>query len=157
MQQEAFMPIQRLKQTGYTVATAESCTGGLLAVWLTDLPGSSDWFDRGWVVYSNGSKTTELGVDERVIDKHGPVSESVVMAMCVGAHEKSNADITLATTGLAGPGGDGSLLSVGTVWVACHFKGQTHTRMLEIPGDRKAVREQAAVAVLALMAEIISQ
>lgn len=106
----------RLCLTGKTVVTAESCTGGLLAGLLTELPGSSQWFERGFVVYSNTAKEELLQVDPRLLKEHGAVSGSVAEAMAKGALEASHAAIALAVTGIAGPDGGSSQKPVGTVW-----------------------------------------
>ncbi len=110
--------VERLIAGGLTVATAESCTGGSLASRLTDVPGSSAVFLRGWVTYSNESKAEELGVPAALIAEHGAVSEPVARAMAVGACERAGTDFALATTGIAGPGGGTDEKPVGTVFVA---------------------------------------
>lgn len=107
-----------LKSIKLTIATAESCTGGLLAAYLTDLPGSSAWFDRGFVTYSNQAKTDLLGVPFTIIQEEGAVSQSVAQAMAQGALNRSAADIAIAVTGIAGPDGGSLEKPVGTVWLA---------------------------------------
>lgn len=149
--------VRSLAHKGLSIATAESCSGGLLAVWLTDLPGSSAWFDRGWVTYSNESKVSELGVPQDVLARFGAVSAETVHAMCDGVFNKTQAHIVLATTGLAGPDGDGSSIPVGTVWIGCHVKGDRFAETFHFDGDRESVREQAALAALRLMEKCINR
>ena len=139
-----------LRSRGAMIATAESCTGGLIAGACTDLAGSSDWFDRGFVSYSNAAKTELLGVDAALIAAHGAVSETVARAMAAGALARSSAALTVAVTGVAGPSGGSAAKPVGMVWLAwawrdAHGPLQAETLLLQFPGDRAAVR-QAAVA-----------
>ncbi|MEL6919949.1 MAG: CinA family protein [Pseudomonadota bacterium] len=101
------------------IATAESCTGGMIAAAITDVPGSSMAFDRGFVTYSNEAKTEMLGADADVIEQHGAVSEVVATAMAEGALARSNADVAVSVTGIAGPGGGSPEKAVGLVWFAC--------------------------------------
>ncbi len=108
----------RLRQRGQRVATAESCTGGLIAAACTAMAGSSDWFDRGFVTYSNAAKTELLGVPTSLLVQHGAVSEPVVQAMACGALERSEAHHAVAVTGIAGPGGGSAVKPVGLVWMA---------------------------------------
>lgn len=107
-----------LQQHGWMLATAESCTGGMIAANCTDLSGSSNWFERGFVTYSNEAKHDMLGVDSALIAEHGAVSEAVVQAMTLGAMRRSHAQVTLAVTGVAGPSGGSADKPVGTVWFA---------------------------------------
>src|SRR5690606_13978039 len=107
-----------LRERGQTVATAESCTGGLLAAALTDIPGSRDYFRYGWITYANDAKTALLGVPERVLIDHGAVSEPTVTAMAEGARARAGADYALAISGIAGPSGGMPAKPVGTVCIA---------------------------------------
>ena len=139
-----------LRQRGQMIATAESCTGGLIAGACTDLAGSSDWFERGIVSYSNAAKTELLGVPADLITAHGAVSEPVVLAMAAGALQRSHAQRAVAVTGVAGPGGGTATKPVGLVWLAWAQRaaGGTITARAEarhFPGDRAAVR-QATIA-----------
>lgn len=127
------------------MACAESCTGGLIAAACTDLAGSSDWFERGFVTYSNAAKTELLGVPAALIAQHGAVSEAVVRAMVEGAVAHSHAQVAVAVTGIAGPGGGSADKPVGTVWLGWCVAGQVRTECLHLAGDRAAVR-QATVA-----------
>ena len=132
---------ERLKAHHWRLATAESCTGGLIAASCTALAGSSDWFERGFVTYSNEAKTDMLGVDAALIAQHGAVSEAVVRAMAEGALARSHADIAVAVTGIAGPTGGSAEKPVGTVWVAWALRrGIVHAECLHLTGDRAAVR-----------------
>lgn len=127
---------------GAQMATAESCTGGLIAGACTDIAGSSDWFERGFVSYSNQAKTEMLGVDAALIDAHGAVSEAVALAMAQGAVAHSRAQCSLAVTGVAGPGGGSPAKPVGTVWFGWSVDGQSDAECLRFDGDRTAVRQQ---------------
>ncbi|OYT91431.1 MAG: damage-inducible protein CinA [Burkholderiales bacterium PBB3] len=128
-----------LKQ-GWMLATAESCTGGLIAAACTDLAGSSQWFERGFVTYSNEAKTDLLGVDAALIARDGAVSESVVRAMALGALARSRAQVAVAVTGVAGPGGGSADKPVGTVWLAWASPQGLHSEVQHFAGDRAAVR-----------------
>ncbi len=140
-----------LKGRGLTLATAESCTGGLIAKRITDRPGASEYFLGGVVAYANEVKVGQLGVDARVLDEHGAVSEPVALAMALGAAERLGADIGVGVTGVAGPDGGTEEKPVGTVWYAASVHGKAVARMERFTGDREAVRERSAQAVLALL------
>ncbi len=122
------------------MATAESCTGGLISAACTDLAGSSAWFERGFVTYSNDAKTQLLGVDAALINKHGAVSEEVARAMVEGAIARSKAQVAVAVTGVAGPTGGSRTKPVGTVWFAWSVYGKTSSQCMLFEGDRAAVR-----------------
>ncbi len=130
-----------LRSRGARMATAESCTGGLIAGACTDIAGSSDWFERGFVSYSNQAKSEMLGVDPALIDAHGAVSEAVALAMARGAVQHSPAQCSLAVTGVAGPGGGSAAKPVGTVWFGWCVDGQADAECLRFDGDRAAVRQ----------------
>ncbi len=125
---------------GWMLATAESCTGGMIAAACTDLSGSSQWFERGFVTYSNEAKAEMLAVPPGLIEEHGAVSESVARAMADGALAHSRAQVSLAVTGIAGPTGGTEAKPVGTVWFAWCVGGETHSEMQHFAGDRAAVR-----------------
>ena len=127
-------------KNGWMLATAESCTGGLIAATSTDLAGSSNWFERGFVTYSNAAKTELLGVDAALIAEHGAVSEAVVRAMAAGALAHSRAQVAIAVTGIAGPGGGSTDKPVGTVWLGWAWPGGVLTERCQFAGDRAAVR-----------------
>jgi nicotinamide-nucleotide amidase len=134
---------QALRARGRKIATAESCTGGLIAAACTAVAGSSDWFERGFVTYSNEAKAESLGVPMTLIEAHGAVSAEVARAMADGALAHSHATLAVAVTGIAGPGGATPGKPVGTVWVALAQAGQsTQAELLNLSGDRAAVREQ---------------
>ena len=122
------------------LATAESCTGGLIAGACTDLSGSSAWFERGFVTYSNEAKTDMLGVDAALIERHGAVSEEVARAMALGAVLHSRAQVAVAVTGVAGPTGGSKSKPVGTVWFGWNVQGQLRSQVQHFCGDRAAVR-----------------
>ena len=135
-----------LRQRGEMLATAESCTGGLIAGACTDLAGSSDWFERGFVSYSNAAKTDLLGVPAALIDAHGAVSQPVALAMAEGALRRSPAQWAVAVTGVAGPGGGTATKPVGLVWLAWARRGadgsiSARAVAQQFPGDRAAVRQ----------------
>lgn len=129
-----------LRERGWKMATAESCTGGLIAASCTDLAGSSDWFDRGFVTYSNESKSELLHVDAAAIASHGAVSEVVARAMAFGALRHSHAQASVAVTGIAGPTGGSADKPVGTVWFGFSVGGRLSSELLRFEGDRQAVR-----------------
>jgi nicotinamide-nucleotide amidase len=140
----------------WLLATAESCTGGLIAAACTGLAGSSEWFDRGFVTYSNEAKQDMLGVDAGLIRRHGAVSREVALAMAAGALLHSRAHVAVAVTGIAGPGGGTPDKPVGTVWLATAVDdGAAQALHLQLPGDRAAVRQatvqQALQRLLALL------
>jgi len=137
------------------VCTAESCTGGLIAKTFTDLAGSSDWFDRGFVTYSNAAKSEMLGVPVTLIEDYGAVSEPVANAMASGALRHSEADYAIAVTGVAGPGGGSEEKPVGTVWIAVACAHQAQARCYHFDGDRAAVREATLLTGLETLCELL--
>jgi nicotinamide-nucleotide amidase len=144
-----------LLNNGLKLAAAESCTGGLVAAACTDLAGSSDWFERGFVTYSNAAKTELLGVDAALIEAHGAVSEAVAQAMAQGTLAHSRAQVSLAVTGVAGPGGGSVDKPVGTVWFAWCVTGRIHTQKMQFTGDRAAVRRAAVHHALQGLHELL--
>lgn len=134
--------LKQLDEAGLMVATAESCTGGLIAATLTEIAGSSTVIDRGFVTYSNEAKTDMLGVPADMINTHGAVSEPVAISMAEGALARSQANIAVSVTGVAGPGGGSAEKPVGTVHFGCARKGQetVHSHMLFEGMDRTQVR-----------------
>jgi nicotinamide-nucleotide amidase len=147
-----------LRRRGWHLATAESCTGGLIAAACTTVAGSSDWFERGFVTYSNRAKTEMLGVDPALIATHGAVSEAVARAMAQGAVERANVELGVAVTGVAGPGGATPGKPVGTVWLALARRGasgdlQLQAERLQLDGARAAVREQTVRQALQRLRE----
>jgi len=157
-----------LQQHGWMLATAESCTGGMIAANCTDLAGSSNWFERGFVTYSNEAKHDMLGVDSSLIAQHGAVSEAVAQAMALGAMRRSNAQVTLAVTGVAGPSGGSADKPVGTVWFAWATPSDAgptlgvetawvKTELMHFNGDRAAVREATAQHALKNLLDLLQQ
>ena len=144
-----------LLDAGRSVCTAESCTGGLIAKTFTDLAGSSDWFERGFVTYSNAAKSEMLAVPPTVIEDYGAVSEPVAAAMASGALRHSQADYAIAVTGVAGPGGGSAEKPVGSVWIAVASEEQSITRLFQFDGDRAAVRDATLITALEMLLELI--
>jgi nicotinamide-nucleotide amidase len=140
---------------GWMLATAESCTGGLIAAACTDLAGSSTWFERGFITYSNAAKTQMLGVDAALIAQQGAVSEPVARAMVLGALLQSPAQVALAVTGVAGPGGGSADKPVGTVWFAWALPGRVIAEGRCFEGDRAAVREATVKHSLRRLRELL--
>ncbi|MEL6226861.1 MAG: CinA family protein [Pseudomonadota bacterium] len=145
--------LQAARDANVKLATAESCTGGLIAGLLTEIPGSSDVVDRGFVTYSNAAKMALLGVPETDIQTHGAVSEIVATAMVAGALTHADADVAVAVTGVAGPGGGTAAKPVGLVWMAAQRRGQTVVTREMRYGDtgRTAVRLATVRDAIALM------
>lgn len=140
---------QALKARGATVTTAESCTGGWVAKVITDIAGSSAWFERGFVTYSNEAKAQMIGVREETLAQHGAVSEPVVVEMAIGALKAARADYAVSISGIAGPDGGSEEKPVGTVWFAFGTaRGEGITRRECFSGDRDAVRRQATAYAL---------
>jgi len=138
-----------LQQRGWLLAAAESCTGGWIAKCCTDIAGSSTWFDRGFVTYSNVAKQEMLSVNAKVIAVEGAVSEATVVAMARGALEYSRADVAVAVSGIAGPGGGRPGKPVGLVWFAWVTRaGAPQVKSCQFDGDRDAVRRQAVMEAL---------
>lgn len=140
-----------LKARGLTAAAAESCTGGLVAKRLTDVPGASAAFSGGVVAYTNGVKERVLGVPHETLARYSAVSEETARAMAQGVMHLTGADIGLAVTGAAGPDRDDAGHEVGTVYIALAHGQETTAALLHLTGDRPAIRTQAADALLALL------
>ena len=132
-----------LLSRNWMVSLAESCTGGLVSATLTELAGSSEWFERGYITYSNEAKTECLEVPARLIESHGAVSELVAKAMAEGARINSGSDVAISITGIAGPSGGTTEKPVGTVCFGWATENQTFTKTVHFDGDRQAVRQQA--------------
>lgn len=144
-----------LLQRQLLLATAESCSGGLIAGACTDLAGSSNWFERGFVTYSNEAKTELLGVDAALIARHGAVSEPVVRAMAQGALAHSRAQVAVAVTGVAGPSGGSADKPVGLVWFGFALPGRVLTESRQFDGDRAAVRASTVQHALGRLADLL--
>lgn len=158
----------KLQSRGLLLTTAESCTGGMIAAACTDLAGSSAWFDRGFITYSNDAKTQMLGVSSSMIRRHGAVSQEVAGAMAGGAVRTIAeamagrpypaglaAHVALAVTGVAGPGGGSDLKPVGTVCFGFSIGGKVETRAQHFMGDRTAVRAQTTVFALSELLRLL--
>ena len=145
-----------LLKNSQTLATAESCTGGMIAAACTDLAGSSAWFDRGFVTYSNDAKAQMLGVDAALITQHGAVSEEVARAMVQGAIAHSRAQVAVAVTGVAGPTGGSAAKPVGTVWFGFATPAGVVTEMQHFDGDRAAVRTATVQHALQRLAGLLA-
>ncbi|MBD8899926.1 CinA family protein [Rhodanobacter sp. DHG33] len=140
------------------LVTAESCTGGWIAKTLTDLPGSSAWFDAGVVTYSYEAKQALLGVDPRTLERVGAVSEEIALEMVSGALARFGAGVAVAVTGIAGPSGGTADKPVGTVWIAWKRRGgYAHAQPFHFAGDREAVRRQTVAAALAGLQKTLTE
>jgi len=140
---------QMLLSRNWTVSLAESCTGGLVSATLTELAGSSEWFERGYITYSNEAKTECLDVPVELIESHGAVSEPVAKAMAEGARINSGSNVAISITGVAGPSGGSAEKPVGTVCFGWATENQAHTKTMKFVGDRQMIRQQATEFALA--------
>jgi nicotinamide-nucleotide amidase len=161
---------QMLAEQSLTLATAESCTGGWVAKVVTDIPGSSAWFDRGFVTYGDLAKQEMLGVSAATLDAEGAVSEAVVREMALGALSRSRAQVALAISGIAGPAGGSEDKPVGTVWFAWALHGampgsdadggprpEVRSQLLQFAGDREEVRHQSVRVALERLLELLPE
>jgi len=148
---------EKMSQAGKTVVTAESCTGGLISSAITAVPGSSGWFNQGYVTYSNKAKRQMLGVSQDLIEQHGVVSEAVVRSMLLGALRHSQSDLGVAISGIAGPGGGSAEKPVGTVCIACGSEKKGFAETYRFAGDRSEVRAFATEQALQLLLDASSQ
>jgi nicotinamide-nucleotide amidase len=159
LQAEVLVLGDALRRRGWRIATAESCTGGLVAAACTSVAGSSDWFERGFVSYSNAAKCELLGVDAALIARDGAVSESVASAMATGALQRAGVALAVAVTGIAGPAGATPGKPVGTVWLATARRGDgppvVATCRLQLDGDRGAVRDGSVRQALRLLRDAV--
>jgi nicotinamide-nucleotide amidase len=133
-----------LKKNNWHLSTAESCTGGMVAASITELAGSSEWFERGYVTYSNQSKSEDIDVSQNLIEQHGAVSDQVARAMALGAKQNSGSDLSLSITGIAGPTGGSPEKPIGTVcfaWILANDQIVSETKHFE--GNRQQIRQQA--------------
>lgn len=146
-----------LERRGAMLVTAESCTGGLIAAACTERAGSSAWFERGFVTYSNEAKHEAIGVDAALIAAHGAVSEPVARAMAEGALAHSHAQVSLSVTGVAGPTGGSPDKPVGTVWFGWSVGGATRTERRRFDGDRATVRQATVAHALQTLVTLLDQ
>ena len=147
---------QILLSRNWTVALAESCTGGLVCATLTELAGSSEWFERGYITYSNEAKTECLDVPTQLIESHGAVSEEVAQAMAEGARINSGSNVAISITGIAGPTGGSAEKPVGTVCFGWATENQTLTKTMHFDGDRQTIRQKATEFALAELIALLS-
>jgi nicotinamide-nucleotide amidase len=147
---------RELTQKGLTLAVAESCTGGLLGEYLTDAPGSSSFFIGGCITYSNEMKQQLLNVSSQTLKAYGAVSEQCATEMAIGLHNRTNADVCVSITGIAGPDGGTAEKPVGLVYICVYFNGQTYARELHLRGDRNQIRIRAAKQALQLLWRVIT-
>ncbi|MDZ4738019.1 MAG: CinA family protein [Rhodospirillaceae bacterium] len=149
--------VERYRKAGLRIVTAESCTGGMIAAALTDIAGSSDVFERGFVIYSNDAKHELIGVPRATLDAHGAVSAETAEAMARGALAHSHADVALSVTGIAGPGGGSAEKPVGLVFFGVARKGVPMRTIREVfAGDRPAIRRAATTRALDLLSEALT-
>lgn len=147
----------RLKAAGRLLVTAESCTGGAVGQAATAIAGSSDWYERGFVTYSNAAKSEMLGVRAETIEQHGAVSEETAREMAAGALANSRGTLSLAVTGIAGPGGGSAAKPVGTVCFAWALGGLVRAETRRFEGDRESVRRQAVIRALQGVVELLDE
>ncbi len=147
--------VAKLSALNLTVATAESCTGGLIASTIVDVPGASDCFNEGYVTYSNEAKMKNLGVLDETLMAHGAVSVETATEMAKGVRKRANADFGVASTGIAGPGGGSPTKPVGLVYIACAYKDKCVVKELHLSGDRTSVRKQATNEALLLLSQCL--
>jgi nicotinamide-nucleotide amidase len=149
---------EALLDKGWMLACAESCTGGGIAATITEVAGSSQWFDRGFVTYSNQAKQDMLGVAQATLGNHGAVSEQTVREMVTGALSRSGAQVSVAVSGIAGPGGGSDEKPVGTVCLAWQVEGHEPIVCTEnFSGDRASIREQTVVSALQGLLDVVGQ
>lgn len=146
---------QLLRGRGWTCASAESCTGGLIGSWITSLSGSSDYFSGGIIAYSNSAKTSLLGVEQRTLDEVGAVSSECALEMAQGARRALNAEVGISSTGIAGPGGATARKPVGLIYVAVAIPDHAEVRELQLDGDRLENIHASAVAALELALHLL--
>ncbi len=146
-----------LRDKGVHLVCAESCTGGWLGKVLTDWPGSSEWFEGGYVTYSNSAKESDLGVSANTLREEGAVSDAAVRQMAQGALDRSTAQVSVAISGIAGPSGGSDEIPVGTVWFAWSWNRLTHTALHHFSGEREAVRRRSVRLALQGILDIVAR
>ena len=145
------------KKKDLILSTAESCTGGLIAKYLTDLPGSSEFYDSSFITYSNSSKSLLLGIKNQLIETYGAVSKEVVIEMCNGLLIKNDANLGISVSGIMGPSLDDTAKNVGSVWSCFKYKDQIKTYHFELTGSRSENREAAAKTVIINLYDFINE
>ena len=149
--------VSLLSQHALTVTTAESCTGGMLCGMIVNVAGASDVLNEGFITYSNEAKMKHLGVSRQTLEDHGAVSCECAYEMAAGAAERTGADVSLSTTGIAGPGGGTDEKPVGLVYIGCSVPGKVTVKKLQLSGTRMQIRQQAAISALELLCECITE
>ena len=145
------------KKKDLILSTAESCTGGLIAKYLTDLPGSSEFYDSSFITYSNSSKSLLLDVKNELIETHGAVSKEVVIEMCKGLLLKNKANLGVSVSGIMGPSSDNTSKKIGLVWACFNYKYQIKAYQFELIGSRSENREAAAKTVIINLYDFINE
>ena len=140
-----------LLEKNYTLATAESCTGGLLSSFISEVAGASAWFRGGWVTYTNELKVSQLGVPLELLEQYGAVSSQVALAMASGASEISGSEVAVSITGIAGPTGGSDAKPVGTVCIACKVDQETQVREFRFKGERNEIRLRGVNTALQML------
>lgn len=149
--------VEQLLTKKYTVTTAESCTGGLIAATLINVSGVSEIYKEGYITYANEAKEKLLGVRRETLENYGAVSEQTACEMAVGAYQSAGADVSLVSTGIAGPSGGTEEKPVGLVYLGCCLKGRVTVRKENFHGDRESIRHQAVTAALELLLYVLSE
>ena len=149
--------VNKLLEKEYTITTAESCTGGLLAGRILNVSGASGVYNEGYITYSNEAKERLLGVEHETLEKYGAVSEQTAKEMAEGAAKAANANVGLSTTGIAGPSGGTPEKPVGLIYVGCYIDGETYVKECRFQGSREENRNAAVEAVLELLYELLTK
>ena len=149
--------VNKLIEKGYTITTAESCTGGLISASIVNVPGASSVFHQGFVTYANEAKHKELGVKNKTLKKYGAVSKQTAKQMAKGAAKHAGADVAVAVTGIAGPGGGTEEKPVGTVYIGCYVGGEVVVKHYQFQGTRKQIRGLTVKNALALVYRCITK
>ena len=147
--------VQTLAEMGLTISTAESCTGGMVASTIIDVPGASDVYNEGFITYSNDAKIKYLNVSEEVLESFGAVSEEVVRQMALGCRNATGSDVSIATSGVAGPGGGTVEKPVGLVYIACAYKDIVAIKHYKFEGDRTQIRKQATTEAISVALDLL--
>ncbi|MCR4674615.1 MAG: CinA family protein [Lachnospiraceae bacterium] len=152
-----FEVVDELKKKNLKISTAESCTGGLIASSIVDVPGVSAFFDEGYVTYSNESKNKNLFVDWEILNTYGAVSKECAEAMAEGLHKRTGADICICSTGIAGPDGGSKEKPVGTVFLSCYYDGKCRVIENHFTGNRSEVRSASTIKAFSLVLECLKK
>lgn len=147
--------VHKLLEENYTITTAESCTGGLLAGRILNVSGASGVYNEGHITYSNEAKERLLGVSHKTLETYGAVSEQTAREMAIGAAKSAGADVALSTTGIAGPGGGTQEKPVGLIYIGCYINGKVYVKELHLQGNREENRQNTVEEVLRLLSEKI--